>query len=109
MSVPVICSPPSTAPCFDLLWHVLILGRDSVLSVVPEAGYVNRGITYSDRLVEKAICTDTDHMGAFSLESAAQLIACVPVITWLLRVTFSSVRVGMTLGDADGCWISLPR
>lgn len=30
----------STASYFDLLWHVLILGRDSVLSMVPEAVFV---------------------------------------------------------------------
>lgn len=30
----------STASYFDLLWHVLILGKDSALSVLPEAVYV---------------------------------------------------------------------
>lgn len=68
----------------------------------------NRDITYSDRLVEKAVCTDTDQIGAFPLKSAVQLAFCIPVVIWLLRVTFSSVQVCMTPSDADGCWTQPP-
>ena len=41
-------------------------------------------------------------MGAFPLKSAARLAFCIPLVTWLLTVTFSSVQVCLTLSDADG-------
>ena len=98
------CSLPQLKHCF-IFWSALArfdFGQGFSLVHGARSCVCNRGITCSDRLVEKAICTDTDQMGAFPLKSAARLAFCIPLVTWLLTVTFSSVQVCLTLSDADG-------
>lgn len=103
-SCAVNCSLPQLKHCF-IFWSALArfdFGQGFSLVHGARGCVCNRGITCSERLVEKAICTDTDQMGAFPLNSAARLAFCIPLVTWLLTVTFSSVQVCLTLSDADG-------
>lgn len=101
-SCAVNCSLPQLKHCF-IFWSALArfdFGQGFSLVHGARGCVCNRGITCSERLVEKAICTD--QMGAFPLNSAARLAFCIPLVTWLLTVTFSSVQVCLTLSDADG-------
>lgn len=103
MSVPVNCSPPQLKHCF-MFWSALArfdFGQGFSLVQVARGCVCNRGVTYSDRLVEKAICTDTDQMGALPLKSAVWLVFCIPAVMWQLRVMFSSCP---GVHDTQWCW-----
>lgn len=87
MSVCVNCSPPRLKHCF-LFWSSLAyfnLGQGFSLVHRTRSCVCNRGITCNDRLVEKAVCAETDQTGAFPLKSTAGVTVCI----LLPRVTFS--------------------
>lgn len=79
----------SAAFYFDLLWHVLILGRESALSMLPEAVYVIEASHAVTSLEKKHCALIQIKQEHFHRKVQHGLFFCIPVVTWLLRVTFS--------------------
>lgn len=79
-----ITSPPhthinlNTASNFDLFWHPVDFGQRFSLAHVARGCVCNRGITSSDKPIEKAVMAGTDQTGVFPLKSATLLMFLHP-------------------------------